>query len=383
MSSTLNQNQVYLISYREDVVLFCSRVFQKVATVQRINCIGEVPDDFPVIVVYDAIDNQLTLEFFQFFSNSNHSIISIISPCINFAIQKKLKEISAVWVYSNLSDNSKSEIERFINEASSSEKNSFYYGNSLLSQSHSIQGFFTGISGGIQKFREDLQKVSRLDTPVLLLGETGCGKTTAARLIHELSDRRNGPFVHVNVGDVVPSLCESTFFGKTSGAYTDATADSGFCHKSNHGIIFFDEIGLSKQMVQGSLLTFLEDQMITPVGSTKSEKLDTRIILATNADIKSMIMDGSFRRDFYHRIDNHVLTIPSLRQRPEDIPYIAKQYIREKKCGKFLSNQAIEKMMNYDWPGNIRELQHCMDRAVEDCVTEKIPAEAIDFGLFN
>lgn len=94
-------------------------------------------------------------------------------------------------------------------------------------------------------------------------------------------------------------------------------------------------------------------------------------------------MDGSFRRDFFHRIDNHVLTIPSLRQRPEDIPYIAKQYIREKKCAKFLSSQAIDKMMNYSWPGNIRELQHCMDRAMEDCLTEKIPAEAIDFGLFN
>lgn len=383
MSSTLNRNQVYLISYREDVVLFCSRVFQKIATIQRINCISEVPDNLPGIVVYDAIDNAITLEFFKILENSNHLLISIISPCICFTVQKRLKELSAVWVYSNLSEHSKKEIERFVNEASCNENNTFYYGNSMIAQNQSLQGLFTGISGGIQKFREDLQKVSRLDTPVLLLGETGCGKTTAARLIHELSDRRNGPFVHVNVGEVVPSLCESTFFGKTSGAYTDAKADTGFCHKSNHGIIFFDEIGLSKQMVQGSLLTFLENQMITPVGSTKSEKLDTRIILATNADIKSMIMEGSFRRDFFHRIDNHVLTIPSLRQRPEDIPYIAKQYIREKKCGKFLSNQAIDKMMNYDWPGNIRELQHCMDRAVEDCLTEKIPAEAIDFGLFN
>lgn len=382
MSSIFNQNQVFLITLREDVVLFCNQLFQKFATVQRVNSVSEVPKDFTGIVTYDAIDNLVTIDFLNHSKNAKFSLIAIISPCLSVFLQQKLKSISPCWIHSHTASNATLKIEAYLKSKYEDENHNFVYGNSIIAENQSIHGFFAGVSCGIHKFRTELQKVAALDTPVLLLGETGCGKTSAARLIHKLSSRKNGPFIEVNVAEIVPSLCESTFFGKTTGAYTDATADTGVLYKSNHGIIFLDEIGLIKLMVQGKLLTFLETQCITPVGSSKSEKVDTRIILATNADLKSMIMEGTFRRDLYHRIDNHVLKIPALRQRPEDIPYIAKQYLKKKNTNKFLSNQAIDKMMNYAWPGNIRELHHCIDRALENSQSEKIFAEAIDFGLF-
>lgn len=383
MSSTLNPNQVYLITYRGDVVVFCTRVFQKFATVQRITAISEVPLNCSCIVIFDAIDNAVTFDFLQQIKKYNVTLVSIISPCISAFIQIKLKDVSSFWVYSGFSGCKMDGLERYLLEKIEGEKQAIRLGSPISGENKPIEGLFAGVSAGIQKFRESLVKAAMIDTPVLLLGETGCGKTSAAKLIHNLSRRRDGPFIPVSPADIVPSLCESAFFGKTIGAYTDAKADKGFFLRSNHGVLFFDEIGTLRVVLQEKLLTFVENYLITPVGSTKQEKIDTRIILATNADIKAMYIKGSFRRDLYHRIDNNILTIPSLRQRPEDIPYVAKQYLKENKVEKFLSKLAIEKMLNYSWPGNIRELNHCMERAVRNSHTEKIYPESIDFGLFD
>lgn len=383
MSSTLNQNQVFLITYREDVVLFCNNVFQNFATVHRIAGICDVPQNRPCIIIFDAVDNVVAFDFLRLLKGCNVTLVSIISPCLDVFIQIKLKELSSFWVYSGLSASVKKELEKFLIEIIEGEKRSCSCAGSFLGENKPINGLFAGISEEIQNFRDELMKVALEDTPVLLLGETGCGKTSAASLIHKLSKRKNGPFVPVPSSEIVPSLCESSFFGKISGAYTDAKPDKGYFLRSNHGVLFFDEIGTLRLLLQEKLLSFVENKIITPVGTTKSEKIDTRIIFATNADIKKMYIKGSFRKDLYHRIDNNVLVIPALRQRPEDIPYIARQYLKENKIEKFFSKHALEKMVNYSWPGNIRELNHCLDRAVRKTSGEKIDPDSISFGLFD
>ena len=213
MSSTLNPNQVYLITYRGDVVVFCTRVFQKFATVQRITAISEVPLNCSCIVIFDAIDNAVTFDFLQQIKKYNVTLVSIISPCISAFIQIKLKDVSSFWVYSGFSGCKMDGLERYLLEKIEGEKQAIRLGSPISGENKPIEGLFAGVSAGIQKFRESLVKAAMIDTPVLLLGETGCGKTSAAKLIHNLSRRRDGPFIPVSPADIVPSLCESAFFG--------------------------------------------------------------------------------------------------------------------------------------------------------------------------
>ena len=252
---------------------------------------------------------------------------------------------------------------------------------SFLPEQSSLMGYFSGISGKIQEVWAGIEKAAENDEPVLLLGETGTGKTTAAKLIHKLSQRKNREFHSVNISTVVDSLASSTFFGTENGAYTDAQQQKGLFKISDRGSLLLDEIGLASQKVQQILLNVLENNLIKSLGSDTPQKVDVRLIFATNADLDKMLKNGKFRPDLYYRISDNIIRLPSLRERKEDIPTIVTEYLNDTK--KEISVAALNRLESYDWPGNIRELRQCLNRAVKNSNQMIIQEDNLDFGLFN
>ena len=218
-----------------------------------------------------------------------------------------------------------------------------------------------------------LELVSGSDTTVLLEGESGTGKELFAKAIHSLSQRKNGPMVTVNCGALPDTLLESELFGYKAGAFTDAKRDKpGRVAMAEKGTLFLDEIGDISPMLQMRLLRVLQDKVYEPLGSTKSEKADVRILAATNKDLLKMVNEGSFRDDLYYRINIVKLVLPPLRNRREDIPLLAEHFL--KKYGSFqdkeiqgLSHEAMKLLMSYDFPGNVRELENIIEYATVVC----------------
>lgn len=214
------------------------------------------------------------------------------------------------------------------------------------------------------------QQVSQSTATVLLRGESGVGKDLMARAIHNCSGRRSKPFVTINCAALPENLLESELFGHKRGAFTGAVKDKeGLFQSADKGTLFLDEIGNVSMGMQVKLLRVLEDQMITPVGETKPIKVDVRLIAATNADLEADIDAGLFRHDLYYRLNVIQVDIPSLRERPEDIPVLAEFFIK-KHCGragmgnKSLSAEAQTLLKEHNWPGNVRELENSIERAV-------------------
>lgn len=215
-----------------------------------------------------------------------------------------------------------------------------------------------------------IESVADTRTTVLILGESGTGKTLTARAIHLLSNRRDKPFVEVACGALPDSLLESELFGHVAGAFTGATSNKeGKFLQANGGTIFLDEIGTASPSLQVKLLRVLQDREFEPVGGNKTYKVDVRMILATNVDLEEQVRKGLFRQDLYYRINVVTLTQPPLRERIGDIPLLAEHYLREfvaqtgKKVTGF-SPQAMQLMQRYRWPGNVRELVNVVERAV-------------------
>ncbi|MBM4075168.1 MAG: sigma-54-dependent Fis family transcriptional regulator, partial [Planctomycetes bacterium] len=215
-----------------------------------------------------------------------------------------------------------------------------------------------------------IESVADTRTTVLILGESGTGKTMTARAIHQMSNRREKPFVEVACGALPDSLLESELFGHVAGAFTGATHDKvGKFLQANGGTIFLDEIGTSSQNLQVKLLRVLQDREFEPVGGNKTHKVDIRMILATNLDLEEAVRKGDFRQDLYYRINVVTLTQPPLRERMGDIPILADHYLKDivVQTGKEVSGfsqQAMEMMQRYNWPGNVRELVNVIERAV-------------------
>lgn len=215
-----------------------------------------------------------------------------------------------------------------------------------------------------------IESVADTRTTVLVLGESGTGKTLTARAIHQLSNRRDKPFVEVACGALPDSLLESELFGHVAGAFTGANHDKqGKFLQANGGTIFLDEIGTASPSLQVKLLRVLQDREFEPVGGTKTHKVDIRMILATNADLEAEVRKGTFRQDLYYRINVVTLTQPSLRDRIADIPLLAEHYLKEfvTQTGKPVngfSEAAMQLLQRYRWPGNVRELVNVVERAV-------------------
>ncbi len=212
-----------------------------------------------------------------------------------------------------------------------------------------------------------LSKVAPTDATVLIEGETGTGKELIARMIHANSKRAQQPFVPVDCGAIAPSLLESELFGTLKGAYTGADRDRmGVFEAAHSGTVFLDEIGDIDLGFQLKLLRFLQEREIRPLGSSRAKKVDVRVIAATNKDVQKLVEEGKFREDLWYRLNVVRLTVPPLCERAGDIPllvhYFLKRYNERYKLDSKLTDSGLKAMVEYSWPGNIRQLQHMMER---------------------
>lgn len=227
-----------------------------------------------------------------------------------------------------------------------------------------------GDSAQMKRIFKVIEKVARTDANVLILGENGTGKGMVARAIHSQSARAGEVFMPVDLGSLSESLFESELFGHKKGAFTDAREDRmGRFEAADGGSVFLDEIGNLSPAMQSKLLTVLQNGEVVRLGENKSRKFNTRVIAATNANLNKMIEEEGFREDLYYRLNTIEIEIPPLRDRIEDLPELVKHFLA-KYSKKYqrpelnISDGALKKMSSYRWPGNIRELEHALERAI-------------------
>lgn len=215
-----------------------------------------------------------------------------------------------------------------------------------------------------------IEKVAKTDANVLILGENGTGKELIARAIHDRSHRANEIFVTVDMGAITESLFESELFGHKKGSFTDAKEDrAGRFEIADNGTLFLDEIGNLSLPLQSKLLTVLQKREVTRIGTNKPISVDIRLICATNMPLHDMILQNDFRQDLLYRINTVEIFLPPLRDRQDDIPLLAEHFLKVythkyRKSFKGFKGNAIQLLQNYPWPGNIRELQHAIERAI-------------------
>jgi len=212
-----------------------------------------------------------------------------------------------------------------------------------------------------------ISRIAPLDVTVLIQGETGTGKELIARMIHRYSPRAERPFVAVDCGAIAPTLVESELFGALRGAYTGADRDRiGYLEAANHGTVFLDEIGEIDMAFQLKLLRFLQEHEIRPVGSTRPRVIDVRVIAATNKDLSKLVAEGKFREDLWYRLNTVPIEVPALRDRHGDIPLLA-QYFADRSKVRFgtegkLTESGVRALSEHTWPGNVRQMQHLIER---------------------
>lgn len=229
---------------------------------------------------------------------------------------------------------------------------------------------FVGESQAIRRIHDMIDRVAGTDADVLILGENGTGKELVARALHRKSTRRGNVFITVDLGAITETLFESELFGHVKGAFTDAKNDKpGRFEIASGGTIFLDEIGNLSLPLQAKLLAVLQQRMVQRVGSNKSVPIDVRLISATNMPLNEMVVEKKFRQDLLYRINTVEIRIPSLRERSDDIPMLAEHFLRTygkkyKRPGMKIDKSVMARLVKYHWPGNIRELQHTIERAV-------------------
>lgn len=239
----------------------------------------------------------------------------------------------------------------------------------LLNTKVNSNSLFIAKSAPMLALLEQVETIAPYKLNVLITGETGTGKELVSRSIHQTSPRKNNPFVAINCAAIPDNLLEDELFGHVKGAYTGAQNDrKGRFEQADGGTLFLDEIGDMNLALQSKLLRILQESEFEKLGSSKTVRVDVRVIAATSADLEKKVADGSFRADLYHRLNVVHLHVPSLRERPDDIMPIA-QGLLERFCqgaglpAKTVANEAIHALISYDFPGNVRQLQNAMERA--------------------
>jgi Nif-specific regulatory protein len=227
--------------------------------------------------------------------------------------------------------------------------------------------FMVGKSPAMTEAQQLIRKVSPSKASVLLLGESGTGKTLIARIIHELSSRARYPFTKVNCASLPDNLLESELFGYERGAFTGAShTKAGRLEEANGGTVFLDEIGELSLKLQAKLLRFIQEREFERLGSTRTRKVDVRVIAATNRDLAEATHEGSFREDLYYRLNVFPIQVPPLRERREDIPPLLNHFLAKvsREYGQKLhfTPPALEVLLNYEWPGNVREMENLVER---------------------
>ena len=246
-----------------------------------------------------------------------------------------------------------------------------------------------GASQPMQQVFDLIENAAHSDAPVIIFGESGTGKELVSRAIHEIGERRDQPLVKVNCASLTESLLESELFGHVRGAYTGAYRDRvGRFEKAQGGAIFLDEIGDLPLSTQVKLLRVLEEKMIERVGASTPIPIDVRFISATNRDLLQLVERGTFRKDFYFRINVIPISLPPLRDRVEDIPLLAESFLRKirLKTGKNIEgigNETLELLMHHTWPGNVRELKSAFEYAFVTCHESMIRPQHLPATIYR
>ena len=230
-----------------------------------------------------------------------------------------------------------------------------------------------GSSFALRRVKSMVQMVAPTDSAVLIQGETGTGKELIARAVHEESRRRSGPFVKVNCAAMPAGLIESELFGHERGAFTGALMQTtGRFQLADRGTLFLDEIGDLPLELQPKLLRVLQEQEFERLGGTRTIRVDVRVVAATNQDLEQMVLDRRFRADLFYRLNVFPIALPPLRERTEDIPLLVRHFVskfgrRMNKDFSYIPEEVMERLRLHDWPGNIRELQNYIERAMVMC----------------
>jgi len=240
-----------------------------------------------------------------------------------------------------------------------------------------------GRSSAMEQLREMVARVARSQAPVHIFGESGTGKELVARLVHESGSRREGPFIAVNCGAIPTELMESELFGHKRGSFTGAIADKkGLVQNAEAGTLFLDEVADLPLHMQVKLLRLVQEKTVRPVGESREESVDVRILSATHKNLADLVAEGRFREDLFYRINVIELRVPSLRERTEDISELANRILGRmgRRMGidpPTLSDEALQQLMDYPFPGNVRELENILERALTLCTTGVITPEHI------
>ena len=248
--------------------------------------------------------------------------------------------------------------------------------------------FFIGKSKAAAKVIEDITVAAKSNLNVLIYGESGTGKELSANLLHRLSSRRDNPFIIVDSCNLSENLFESELFGHERGSFTGADVlKKGLLEYADKGTLFIDEIGEVSGIIQSKLLRIIDTKSFRRVGSSKNLFIDTRIITATNKNLKKMVDDGHFRGDLFYRISGFTIELPPLRERKEDIPHLAHYFMTKENKVQFskpISRPAMDKLVDYDWPGNVRELKNVIERGIVLSEgKDEIPEGAIQLEISN
>lgn len=343
-----------IIDRVQDIIILTNRKNQiELINKKGINLLGKIDKNEKIVLKNSS--SFLNQKEFNFLYSEKE--ISAIGDIFNFSLEKleKNEELNkTLFVFKEIS-----EFKKYVL--------SFHENSSIiLLESPQMQDIYSRIS-----------KVSKNDTSVIITGESGTGKEIIARHIHNLSTYSKGPFIIVNCGAIPESLIESELFGYTKGAFTgaDPKGKIGFFEKANNGTIFLDEIGELPLQIQVKLLRVLQDKTITPIGSRTEKQINVRIIAATNKKLEEEIEKKNFREDLFYRLNVFPINIPPLRERKKDIKilidfFVKKYYISFQKEQKDISENVYKLLMDYSWPGNIRELrntiEYCMNMIEEN-----------------
>ncbi|MGC8868285.1 MAG: sigma-54-dependent transcriptional regulator [Sulfurihydrogenibium sp.] len=267
-------------------------------------------------------------------------------------------------------------------EVARMKKNAIYYKNYLNAiKSSSVLDCIITVNPIMQEIKEYIKKIAGFDFTVLIYGESGVGKELIAKAIHQLSNRKNRIFLPINCATISKDVMESEFFGAKKGVYTGAESDRpGILEMADGGTVFLDEISELPLDLQAKFLRFLQDKEVRRIGDTVSKKVDVRVIVATNKDLKQLVKEGKFREDLYFRLEGLKIEIPPLRERRKDISLLAYHFLEDFNKNystdiKGFTEEALQLLINYNWEGNVRQLQNVVREA---CILALAKKEYID-----
>jgi PAS domain S-box-containing protein len=377
-------------------LLLLNPAFYKIMGFENVPCLGRTTRE---MVEEGSVDNSASLKVVEtgkpqtviINTISGQQVLSTGVPVFdkNGKIQRiycNLRDITELNILKEKYDESQRLVSKYLIELQEARK-------------RADQSQFIARSARMKRILETLYRIARVDATVLILGESGVGKDLIARIIHNASPRKEtGLFVKINCGAIPAELLESELFGYETGAFTGASKEGkpGYFELADKGTIFLDEIGDLPLKLQVKLLSAVQDQEVTRIGGTKSKKIDVRIIAATNQDLEKMLEAGKFREDLYYRLNVVPISIPPLRERIDEIPFLLihflEKYNRKYSLRTKMSKEFVNALCEYKWPGNVRELANLMEHLVvvtneEVLKPEHLPekylsgGETVDFHL--